>query len=86
MGCPNCGAPITGDKCEYCGSWFTKKNTEQITFFADNVPCLTLNSKNITDDEFERLIQNVYNLSACGMITANEMREELKKIEKEQNK
>ena len=20
--CPNCGAPITGDKCEYCGTHF----------------------------------------------------------------
>ena len=20
--CPNCGAPITGPECEYCGTWF----------------------------------------------------------------
>lgn len=20
--CPNCGAPITGPRCEYCGTWF----------------------------------------------------------------
>ncbi len=22
INCPNCGAPITGDKCEYCGTMF----------------------------------------------------------------
>lgn len=22
LNCPNCGAPITGDKCEYCGTIF----------------------------------------------------------------
>ena len=24
MNCPNCGALITGDKCEYCGTIFQK--------------------------------------------------------------
>lgn len=23
--CPNCGAPIRGDECPYCGTVFTKK-------------------------------------------------------------
>lgn len=22
LNCPNCGAPITGDRCEYCGTLF----------------------------------------------------------------
>lgn len=29
--CPNCGAVITGDKCEYCGTYFgTKFNNDKI--------------------------------------------------------
>lgn len=24
--CPNCGAPIHGDECVYCGTAFTRKN------------------------------------------------------------
>ncbi len=32
LNCPNCGAPITGDRCEYCGTQFidctTVKNGE----------------------------------------------------------
>lgn len=23
--CKNCGAPLHGDKCEYCGTWYGKK-------------------------------------------------------------
>ena len=25
LNCPNCGAPITGSKCEYCGTDFEQK-------------------------------------------------------------
>ena len=24
--CPNCGAPIRGDECQYCGTAFTRKH------------------------------------------------------------
>lgn len=24
--CPNCGAPIRGDECQYCGTVFTRKH------------------------------------------------------------
>ena len=27
--CPNCGAPITGPKCEYCGTVFEHKPNEE---------------------------------------------------------
>lgn len=26
--CPNCGAPITGRRCEYCGTVFSENTTE----------------------------------------------------------
>lgn len=26
LNCPNCGAPISGSKCEYCGTWFKAQN------------------------------------------------------------
>lgn len=26
LNCPNCGAPINGSKCEYCGTVFKKEN------------------------------------------------------------
>ena len=29
MNCPNCGAPITGSACEYCGTAHAKK-AEQV--------------------------------------------------------
>lgn len=49
--CPNCGAPIKGSKCEYCGT----------TFSADNVNPLTIgdiiNQK--IDDDIHRLKQEM---------------------------
>ena len=33
--CPNCGAPITGDHCEYCGTVF-KQEEPGTALYADN--------------------------------------------------
>ena len=35
LNCPNCGAPITGDRCEYCGTQLSD-DTETVEFYADN--------------------------------------------------
>lgn len=39
MTCPNCGAPVKGDVCEYCGTVFIdiqkKKNTLKQKIFED---------------------------------------------------
>lgn len=49
--CPNCGAPITGDKCEYCGTVFMDREEDTVTCYADNRPILTLkNNIRILDD------------------------------------
>lgn len=32
INCPNCGAPITSDKCEYCGTEFhTQQKIDDLT-------------------------------------------------------
>ena len=40
--CPNCGAPITGDHCEYCGTMFRDREEDVEILYADNRPILTL--------------------------------------------
>lgn len=40
--CPNCGAPITGDKCEYCGTMFRDRSEDVGIFYADNAPVFTV--------------------------------------------
>ena len=35
MSCPNCGAPITGKTCEYCGTQHAK-DVEQVTITIHN--------------------------------------------------
>lgn len=38
LNCPNCGAPITGDKCEYCGTVFRIKEHKEVTRYVDSEP------------------------------------------------
>jgi len=42
--CPNCGAIITGNKCEYCGTKFqdTQAEFEIVTLYADDEPIITV--------------------------------------------
>ena len=32
LNCPNCGAVITGAKCEYCGTVFKQEKTQPVSF------------------------------------------------------
>lgn len=36
LNCPNCGAPIVGDKCEYCGTVFKFVNEKKKTILPPN--------------------------------------------------
>lgn len=38
--CPNCGAPVTSYKCDYCGTVFEEANV--VTLYADNRAFVTL--------------------------------------------
>lgn len=38
LNCPNCGAPITGDKCEYCGTLFRIKVHKEVARNVDAEP------------------------------------------------
>ena len=38
LNCPNCGAPINGEKCEYCGTRFKDDTEDELILYADNVP------------------------------------------------
>ena len=43
--CPNCGAPITGDRCEYCGTVFWEEKQE---------------SKRIADDDLADALRSEF--------------------------
>ena len=46
--CPNCGAPINGDVCEYCGTVFDTDEEETVGLYADNVLVFTVSANPIT--------------------------------------
>ena len=35
--CPNCGAVITGNKCEYCGTVFKEKKTAKFSIATEEL-------------------------------------------------
>ena len=43
MNCPNCGAPITGNQCNYCGTWFIISNESKINNITEINECNALN-------------------------------------------
>lgn len=43
LNCPNCGAPITGDKCEYCGTVFHIKQHKEVAQYVDCEPVTSAN-------------------------------------------
>lgn len=51
LNCPNCGAPITGDKCEYCGTVFRfqEKKNDDVILYADGVEFARSEAKEITE-------------------------------------
>lgn len=51
--CPNCGAPIRGDECPYCGTAFTRKH-DGIPIYDTHgvyITSLLLNEGSITPNE-----------------------------------
>ena len=37
--CPNCGAPISGDRCEYCGASFGRKSGPCFVWDVTGISC-----------------------------------------------
>lgn len=65
INCPNCGAPITGDKCEYCGSNFGHLNSE-IRRLQNETQAIRLQM------EQEHMLA-----VAIGVLTPNDIRKEI---------
>ena len=64
--CPNCGAPITGDRCEYCGTVFRKEKQE---------------SKRIEDDDLADALRSAIKRKyAIIDIWTSEIDNQLKKL------
>ena len=72
--CPNCGAPIAGTKCEYCGTVFNKNVKEARTLLELENECIK-NQMSI-----ERLYEEaIFAMRAynSGIFTMNEAREHI---------
>ena len=63
--CPNCGAPITGNQCEYCGTLFELKTTRKADFYAQNELYLQLQI-NALDSQIVDLVRQQINASIAS--------------------
>lgn len=55
--CPNCGAPVKGEVCEYCDSVFSHTPVESIVKIQTEIDALT----------FSERMTNIYNESILAM-------------------
>lgn len=58
--CPNCGAPITGDRCEYCGTVFRKEKQEDKRIAADDFADALRNTFDNQDTVFNGIEEGIY--------------------------
>ena len=43
LNCPNCGAPISGSKCEYCGTTFSENRDDDISDLNEKIRLAMIN-------------------------------------------
>ena len=74
--CPNCGAPITGSTCEYCGTVFPRRyhSDDEYTLLEAKNKCL----------EDQKVIKELYDSAifamraySSGIFTENEARKHI---------
>ena len=53
--CPNCGAPITGDRCEYCGTVFRKEKQESNRIADDDFADALRSAIEMNDNQLKKL-------------------------------
>ena len=83
--CPNCGAPITGDKCEYCGTSFRYAATEAVTLYADDKAIATLEVEEpahfgVSTAEAAEAFNRLAKLIGTGAISPNDVRREINNV------
>ena len=76
LNCPNCGAPIKGSKCEYCGTVFEKPDDIYKTniFYADDLIIEELSASIISASQASQTNMILNSLNA-GLLSHNGIRQ-----------
>lgn len=76
LNCPNCGAPINGSKCEYCGTVFEKSDDiyETNILYADNLLIEELSAAIISASQTSQTNMILNSLNA-GLFSQNDIRQ-----------
>lgn len=57
--CPNCGAPVQGAVCEYCGTHFEKQPQKQEAFE------ILINTDKLSQKEIYHALETMHNFRVC---------------------
>lgn len=76
LNCPNCGAPIKGSKCEYCGTVFEKPDDIYKTniFYADDLIIKEISASIISASQASQTNMLLNSLNA-GLLSHNDIRQ-----------
>ena len=73
--CKNCGAPLTGCECEYCGTRY--EFPERIILYADDEPVVVIEDEEYYMPNMETFADALCRLSRSAGISLNDVRREV---------
>lgn len=57
--CPNCGAPVYGGRCEYCGTVFARADCRTATLYANNVPVVEISETTWPNGAIQQTVRDL---------------------------
>lgn len=73
LNCPNCGAPIKGSKCEYCGTIFSEKYDDDLSDLNEKIRLATINISQY--EQTHNILNSIGPLHYNAILSGNDIRQ-----------
>ena len=73
LNCPNCGAPISGSKCEYCGTIFSENRDDDLKDLNEKISLAMLNISQYS--QTHDILNSIGPLHYNGILSCNDIRQ-----------
>lgn len=75
LNCPNCGAPIKGSKCEYCGTVFHEKYDDDVSDLNEKIRLAMINISQY--EQTHNILSNIGPLHYNAILSCNDIRQSI---------
>lgn len=75
LNCPNCGAPVSGFKCEYCGTVFYEKRDDDLSDLNEKMRLAMINISQY--DQTHNILNSIRPLHYNGILSCNDIRQSI---------